>query len=294
MAISLLLMLASTLVAGCGPFGNPAAKFDGGEVSTADYQDRITLQEFLDKHTATQSPPAPGSPQERADRLRREDRVIQDLVDEALLRKECDKRHISVSDDDVKTVFDQTRTDYDKQAASLAQQGKTQPSFHDYLTSYGYTESSFKAALKNRLYEQRLENQLASTRAKSALNDLKAGGDITAVAKKWSDDAGSASRGGEAKFTPAQVQAMDAAVRPALEALQAGQTSSELARGASGYFLFKVIARDAAGVTFDAVQVTAPDFPHYRKTERPAWFQEFIAQAEKDAHIQYFVGSHTS
>ena len=269
----------------------PAAKWDGGQVSNSDFQDRVKQQTFLDQKTRQIQGLTPTPSTDKSASLRREDKVIQDLVDESLMRDEDGRRHIDVSDSDVTKIYNDTRTAYDKQAVAQNQAGNPQPNFEDYLKSFGYTTDTFRAELKSRLYEQKLESSMALKRAQDTLAALNKGTDFASVAKQWSDDSGTAATGGQAKFTAADLQQMDQSVKPALDALQPNQTSSAPVRGALGYFVFRVLTRDAAGVSFDIVQVTAPDFQHYRKTERPTWFQDFVTQLEKKAHVQYFVGS---
>jgi hypothetical protein len=277
------------------PFiSKPAAKWDGGQVGMSDYQDRVKQQEFLDQKTRQLQGLTPTPSSDRNAALRREDKVVQDLVDEALIKDEDGKRHINVQDSEVATIFNETRDAYNRQAVTSNQQGNPLPNFEDYLKSFGYNLDTFKTELRSRLHEQKLENALALGRAENALAALGTGTNFATVATKWSDDTGTVAKGGEARFTAQELQQMDQSVRPSLDALQPNQTSSQPARGTLGYFIFKVLARDAAGVTFDIIQVTAPDFQHYRKTERAIWFQDFITQLEKKVKVQYLVGSRAS
>jgi len=267
------------------PFtSSSAVTWNGGSISMQAYQDRLKLQEFLDRKTATTTPPPATSPQGKAEELQRQDRVAEDMADELLMEAEDQRRHIMPSDSDVAKLFDVTKSSYQPTSGAAT--------FDNYLELYGYTEDTFRTELKHRLAEQKLENALAAQRVASALADLKAGKDFGAVAKTWSDDEGTAVNGGQAHFSPQALQVMDPNVRPGLDGLQPGQQSTQAARGTNGYYLFKVISRDANGVTFLVVQVTAPVIEAYRKSGRPQWFRDYISKLEKDAGVKYHVGSH--
>jgi hypothetical protein len=275
--------------------GKPAATMDGHSISMSDYNDRLKLQQAIDARVAQingRPVPDPNSTQGRADERQREDRAVQLLVDEALTRDEADKLHLSVGEDELNQAIDTARTGYQAQVDKARQQGQRLQSYQDYIASFGYTQDSFRDALRKRAYEQKLENKLAKQRADAALSALRSGTDITEVAKKWSDDPASAPNGGEATYTTDQLKSIDPAVKPALDALQPGQMSGDLVRGVKGWFLFKVSSRDDdTSLKFDAVQITAPDLKYYDLVNRPQWFKDHLAALEKSAHVHYNVGT---
>jgi len=214
------------------------------------------------------------------------------MVDEVLIRDEADKLHITVSEDELNQAIDSARSGYEKESEQAKARGQQVQSYQAFIASFGYTQESLREALRRRSYEQKLENKLAKGRAVAALAALRAGMDITAVARKWSDDPASAPNGGEATYLQDQLKQLDASVRPALDALQPGQVSHDLTRGVKGWFLFKVLARDDdKSLRFDAVQITAPDLKYYDITNRPQWFKDHLAELEKNAHVHYNVGS---
>jgi hypothetical protein len=296
-----LLLTAALGLAGCSlPFGqSTAATFDGHTISSADYQARLSLYQALYKKQAAsaaagQQPPALDTAAGKANESKLEDDAIQSLVDEQLIRDEAAKEGLSVSDKEVNDDVAAARHQFDQSNQAAVTAGQKAQTFDDYLKGFGYDLGSLKVQIHARLLEQKLENKLATTRANQALALLKGGTDIAQVAKQFSDDTNAASTGGMVTLSPTQLGQVDAAVKPALDALQPGGVSTDLVRGVNGFYLLKLISRDDAGVKANVVYIYAPQAAYYRTSQRPAWFISFVTDLEKKAHIKYQVGSHKS
>jgi parvulin-like peptidyl-prolyl isomerase len=262
----------------------PAASLDGGSISMSDYNARLTLLRSLHEKSLfgdTGRPaPSPSSSAGRSDELRLEDQAITGLVDEALLHQEAERRHIAVTDAEVKQQTDAARRLF-----------KSESDFEAALKDYGYTPDQLKAQLRARITEVKVENALAADRADRAVAALKTGTFADAV-KKFSDLPG-ATGDGRLDLNPNAQSTIDPAIKPVIDALQPGQTTGAV-RGANGYYILQLVARTSTDLQVNAIYVFAPDAAHYRTQDRPAWFVSFLSGLEKAAHVHYYVGTRAS
>jgi predicted chitinase len=277
--------------------GKTAASFDGGSIKMADYKLRLNvLQENYKKQTLSQGEvkfPSLDSPAGRSNETGLETESVQDLVDAVLVQREAQKRGINVTEDDINAQVDPFRKNYDTQAATERAQGQSTKSFNDYLNSLGYSLDRLRDEVRSRLYEQRLEDKLAQGRKTLALSALKANQDISAVSKKYSDDAASAGGGGVLSLRGKDLVNVPT-LKPAIDALQQpGATSPDFVRADDGFYYFKLTSRDAATDKIDMqyIYIYDPKPELYSTTRRPKWLLDLIAQMEKDAHVKYHVGS---
>ena len=277
--------------------GKSAATFDGGSIKMSDYRLRLkVLQENYRKQTQTQGEqkfPSIDSPAGRDNETTLETEAVHDLVDSVLVQREAEKYGITVSEDDINKQVDPFRTNYDAQAAQQRQQGTTVPTFNAYLNSLGYSLDRLREQVRSRVFEQRLEAKIALQRKGAALAALKAGKDIAAVAKKYSDDTSSANAGGALSLHTKDVASVPQ-LKPAIEALQPGQSSSDFAQADDGFYFFKLTSRDADTTKMQYVYVYDPKPDLYSNANRPRWLLDLISQREKQAHVKYSVGSHKS
>jgi SurA N-terminal domain/PPIC-type PPIASE domain len=275
--------------------GQSAATFDGGSIKMSEYRLRLkVLQENYRKQTQTQGEqkyPSIDSPAGRDNETTLETEAVQDLVDAVLLQREAEKYGINVTEDDINKQVDPFRTNYDAQVAQQRQQGVTAPTFNAYLNTLGYSLDRLREQVRSRLYEQRLEAKLALQRKVSALAALRSGTDIAAVAKKYSDDVASANAAGALSVHTADVAGVPQ-LKPAIEALQPGQSSADFAQADDGYYFFKLTSRDADTTKMQYVYIYDPKPELYSNAKRPKWLVDLISQREKQAHVKYSVGSH--
>ncbi|MFY9613803.1 MAG: SurA N-terminal domain-containing protein [Candidatus Dormiibacterota bacterium] len=295
-----LVAVAVLSLAGCSaddlPFiGKPAARMDGHTVSMAEYQTRLRL--LRDDYNITrqanpsQYPSLDSTDGKKIDQ-NFQNQAIQDLVDQQLVLDDAKNHGITVSDDDVNKDVDNARRDYEFRANQANQQGSQNPgTFNDYLKKEGVTIDQVREQARARLAEQRLENQQAKRRAQDALDMIKGGKDLVEVAKQYSDEK-DADRGTEltVKISDLDTGSL-AALKGALTALQVGQTTQELTKASDGFYILKLDAKDATTMKIRYVLVRAPDADFYHINQRPQWFADYVTGLEKNAHVQYQVGS---
>jgi parvulin-like peptidyl-prolyl isomerase len=274
--------------------GKPAATYDGGSVTMADYKLRLkVLQENYRKQTQAQGEvkyPSLDGPAGRQNEAVLETEAVQDLVDAALIERQAKERGVSVSEDDINKSVDPFRTNYNKLASQQTQAGKPTLSFNDYLNRLGYSLDQLRQQVRSRIFEQRLEDKIALEREAAALAMLRRGTDIGAVAKRYSDDTSSAGSGGALALKTSDVANVPT-LKPSLDALQPGQSSPDFVRVDDGYYFFKLTSRDATTTKVQYVYVYDPKPELYTAAKREAWFIDSIKSWGQQAHVKYNVGS---
>ncbi len=277
--------------------GRPAAAFDGGNIKMADYQLRLkVLQENYRKQTQSQGEqkyPSLDSPAGRQNETVLETEAVQDLVDAVLIERQAQQRGIGVTEDDINKQVDPFRANYNTLAAQQTQAGKPTLSFNDYLNSLGYSLDQLRQQVRSRVFEQRLEDRMATQREVAALAMLRQGTDVGIVAKKYSDDTSSASTGGNLTLKSKDLANVPT-LKPTLDALQPGQSSADFVRVDDGFYYFKLVSRDADNTKMQYVYVYDPKPALYTTAKREKWFIDAITTWEQQAHVKYHVGSHAS
>ena len=275
--------------------GKSAATFDGGSIKMSDYRLRLkVLQENYRKQTQSQGEqkfPSIDSPAGRDNETTLETEAVQSLVDAVLVQREAEKYGIGVTEDDSNKQVDPVRANYDVAAAQQRQQGATAPTFNAYLNSLGYSLDRLREQVRSRIFEQRLEAKLALQRKAAALAALKSGADIAAVAKKYSDDIASVNAASTLSLRTKDIAGVPQ-LKPAIEALQPGQSSPDFAQADDGYYFFKLTSRDADTTKMQYLYIYDPKPELYSNAKRPKWLVDLIRQREKEAHVKYSVGSH--
>jgi parvulin-like peptidyl-prolyl isomerase len=144
--------------------------------------------------------------------------------------------------------------------------------------------------VRSRIFEQRLEDKMALQREAAALAMLRQGADIGTVAKKYSDDTGSAASGGVLMLKTTDLANVPS-LKPTLDALQPGQSTADFVRVDDGYYYFKLTSRDATTTKMQYVYVYDPKPELYTAAKREKWFIDSITSWEQQAHVKYNVGS---
>jgi parvulin-like peptidyl-prolyl isomerase len=274
--------------------GKPAASFDGGSIKMADYKLRLkVLQENYRKQTQAQGEvrfPSLDGPAGRKNETILETEAVQDLVDAALIERQAQQRGLSVTEDDINKSVDPFRTNYNTLAAQQTQAGQPTLSFNDYLNSLGFSLDQLRQQVRSRIFEQRLEDKMALQREAAALAMLKQGTDIGTVAKKYSDDTSSSGSGGGLTLKTADIANVPQ-LKPTIDGLQPGQSSSDFVRVDDGYYYFKMTSRDATSTKMQYVIVYDPKPALYTAAKRAKWFVDAITGWEQQAHVKYNVGS---
>lgn len=122
----------------------------------------------------------------------------------------------------------------------------------------------------------------AKTKAQDVLSQLKAGGNFTELAKKYSDDPGSKDQGGELPMIP--TSSLDPAYAKAAMALNPGQTS-DLVRSQFGYHIIQTEAKDAAH-SKTLAEVKDQIAPQLKQQKSAAAQQAYANQLATEAKTQ--------
>ncbi len=205
----------------------PVAIVNGTMIRYSNYVDDLaTVRRYFSKQqTAIQ--PAPTDEQMRTGVL---DRLIQTEV----LRQEAARYHVTVTDTEVQTEF----------VKLTAQGGDPTAQIADL---YGWTPAQFQEkVMRPYLLEQKLADALAKdsaldaatvAKAKDVLAKVNAGGDFADLAKQYSDDPGSAAKGGDLGWFAKGVMVPE--FEAVAFALKPGAVS-DLVKTQFGYHIIKV------------------------------------------------------
>jgi parvulin-like peptidyl-prolyl isomerase len=204
--------------------------------------------------------------------------------------RQAQQRGISVSEDDINKSVDPFRTNHSTLAAQQTQAGKPTLTFNDSLNSLGFSLDQLRQQVRSRIFEQRLEDKMALQREAAALAALQKGTDISEVAKKYSDDTTSASSGGVLALKTTDIVNVPS-LKPALDALQPGQSTADFVRVDDGHCYFKLTSRDATTTKMQYVYIYDPKPELYTAAKREKWFIDSITSWEQQAHVKYNVGS---
>jgi parvulin-like peptidyl-prolyl isomerase len=260
------------------PFSEPAAAVvDGQSISMKTYQARLQVSRQRDPFAGI--PEAVPSP---APAQRLEDFTIEQLVREEIVRQLASQRGITIGDGAVRARIASLRS---SSGAS---------SFDAALSRNGFSSDSFAAYERALLTEVALLHAMAADRARSAAAELKNGQPFAAVASRWSDDQGTATRGGDAGWLrPADIPEVPLA--KAVAALDPGGMTP-LVETNRGFTIATLLERRNELAHLAVVLVLAPTADLFSPQGTPNWFSGAIDAREsalrRDGKIAIKVGSH--
>ena len=262
------------------PFAEPAAAVvDGHNISMKTYQARLEVSHHRDPFAGIREALPSPAPAQRLESF-----TIEQLVREEVVRQEAEKRGIMVSDQALQARLDALRSH-----AGAA-------SFDAALRRNGFTSDSFRAYERALLTEVALLHAMATDRADSAARELQAGRTFAAVATKWSDDSGTATRGGDAGWLrPADIP--EPALAAAVQSLADKSVSGVVATD-RGDVIATVLERRGDLLHLATILVLAPVVDLYGPQSTPSWFTRFIDDREaalrSAGRIELKVASHAS
>jgi len=262
------------------PFAEPAAAVvDGHNISMKTYQARLEVSRHRDPFAGIREALPSPAPAQRLESF-----TIEQLVREEVVRQEAEKRGIKVSDQALRSRLDALRTH-----AGAA-------SFDAALRRNGFTSDSFRAYERALLTEVALLHAMATDRADSAARELQAGQTFAAVAAKWSDDSGTAARGGDVGWLrPADIP--EPALAAAAQSL-ADKSVTGLVATDRGDVIATVLERRGDLLHLATILVLAPVVDLYGPQSTPSWFTRFIDDREaalrSAGRIELKVASHAS
>jgi foldase protein PrsA len=236
-------------------------------------------------------------------------RLLENLINQKLVEQAAKDKGLKVSDADVQKQIDQLKAGF-----------KDQAQFDEALKSAGMTLDGLKLQIRNQLVTQKLIESVAANSkvsdadiqayydknktqffqkaskkasqilfkpedkatAEKVLAEVKAGGDFGALAKKYSVDTASASKGGDLGFpTSAYVPEFQAA----LDKLSKGQTTTALVQTPFGWHIIRVTDERPA-VQQPLAEVKAQIEQIIVQQRKGDAYQTFLADLRKKAKIE--------
>ena len=238
-------------------------------------------------------------------------RLLDNLINQALITQAAKEKGISVTDADVQKQIDQLKSGF-----------KDQAQFDAALKSAGMTVDQLKTQIKNQLVTQKLIEKISASEkvtdaeiqayydknktqfyqkaakkashilfkpddkatAEKVLKEVQAGGDFAALAKKYSIDAATASNGGDLGWpSSAYVPEFQAA----LDKLKKGQTSG-LVQTPYGWHIIRV-TDERAGSQQPLSAVKQQIEQILVQQRRADAYQKFLNDLRKKAKIEILV-----
>lgn len=298
-ALSLVAGLSLGLV-GCAD-KDTAAKVDGVKISVADLDAQV---EQLKKSYPQMFTGDEGEQRLLEFRLR----VLDNLINQKLLERAAKDQGVEVTDEEI-----------DKQIADLKKGFADEKQFEAALKSAGVDKDGLAGQIRDQLITQRViekltakaqdvsdadikayyeknkarYNQKAAKKsshilikdgatAEKVLKDVLAGGDFAALAKKYSEDPASASKGGDLGWpTQPYVPEFEAAVAK----LKKGETTQELVKSQYGYHIIRVTdERAAKQQTLEEVRNEVKQA--ISQERRATAYQDYLNDLRKEAKIE--------
>lgn len=256
-------LVAGVLAAACTtkmavPFFEPAAAVvDGHDISMRAFKERLEVSRHRDPLAGLEAALPTPLPAQRL-----EDFTIEQLVREEIIKQEAERRGLRVAEGAV-----------DSRVAALREKAGA-GNFDAALSRNGFTPESFRAFQRALLREVALVKAMAQGRARAAEDALKAGRPFAEVAGAWSDDAGTALRGGEVGWVePAELPEPELAA--ALSGLPAGGRTG-VTDSQRGLVIATALERRDGEVHLAVIVVLAPVADLYTAESRPAWFDRWV------------------
>lgn len=143
------------------------------------------------------------------------------------------------------------------------------------LAGLGESMAQLRDSVRSSLNEQRVEDLAARSRAADVEQQLSGGGDFGRLAAVYSDDTGTAAKGGELGVVPlATIRSADPGYAAAILALRPGQMTNPPVRDNQGYDIVQLESVSPSGLRLRHIIVDAPR--PYTVKERPPWFTQAL------------------
>ena len=193
--------------------------------------------------------------------------VLRSLILDAVIAQEAALQGVAVTDAQV-----QKEINSDAQQAGGMNQLQTQ------LASAGGSMAQLQDEIRSRLNEQRLEDRFARQRASLVEQTLAGGADFAQTAQTYSDDTGTASKGGDLGALTAQdLSSDDASFAGAVRSLAVNAYTTSPVHDAGGYDIVQLHGHDATTWSVRHILISAP--ADYTVQNRPEWFAASLFEA---------------
>jgi parvulin-like peptidyl-prolyl isomerase len=224
-----------------------AATVNGVAISRATVATRVAQSERALVETMGEGELSAEEQQGALERAR--DQVLQELIDEALIRQGAMVRGLSVSDEAVAAALAQEVSQQGGQAAFdgwLAQQSLTLAAYRETVRFQLLTAAlreAITAEVPTQQEQRQVRHILSASRAEAeaVLAQLQAGGDFATLARTHSIDPGTREQGGELGFIPRGL--FEGSLDEAIWALGPGETSG-VVESDFGFHVVQVVAVD--------------------------------------------------
>lgn len=244
----------------------PIARADGAYVNYENYlfEVRHRVHYFETQQQANFNDPA-----NRQQLLAFRKQSLEQVINEAYIKKLASSNKVSVSDKEVDARITQVR--------NQNRLGSNNKVFADVLSSYwGWSIGDFKRSLKQEILAEKVVAKLDTAdtkRANDALVQIKAGTDFTNLAKQISDDQATKPNGGDYGFGITKTNPNIApGVIEALFKLKPGEVSGVINAGTT-LEIVKVTSNDGTAVTAQHISLNLQDINVYinqLKAKKPA------------------------
>ena len=190
--------------------------------------------------------------------------VLRSLILDAVIAQEAAAQGLAATAAQV-----QAEVDKDAQQAGGMSQLQTQ------LASAGGSVAQLQDEIRSQLNEARLEDAFARQRAAMVEQTLAGGAAFAATAQQYSDDTGTATKGGDlGVLSQSDLTSGDPAFAAAVKALAVGAYTTTPVHDSGGYDIIEVYATTATTWSARHILITAPT--PYTVQDRPAWFAESL------------------
>lgn len=187
--------------------------------------------------------------------------VLRSLILDAIIAQEAASQGLAVNDKDVQAEI-----------AKDAQQVGGMNQLQSQLASAGGSIAQLQDEIRSQMNEQRLEDRFAAQRAAMVERTLAGGADFAQTATQYSDDSGSASKGGDLGALSGQdLSGDDPNFSAAVRALAVGAYTTSPVRDSGGYDIVQLYAATPPtswSVRHILISASMP----YTVQNRPAWF----------------------
>lgn len=252
--------LCAAAVAGCGTppsatpnASAPVARVGGAVITQAAFDVRLTST-----NVSIQQGGGPSG--DRAMETGVRETVLRSLILDAIIAQEAAAQGLAVTEKDV-----QAEIAKDAQAAGGTHQLQSQ------LASAGGSLAQLEDEIVSQTNEQRLEDRFAAQRAATVEQSLASGADFAQTATQYSDDTGTASKGGDlGPLSGQDLSGDDPTFSAAVHSLAVGAYTTSPVHDSGGYDILQLYAATPTSWSVRHILITAPT--PYTVQDRPAWF----------------------